>query len=447
MLIYIVVFVEGFCSLGAEIIALRRLLPHVGSSIVVTAPTIGFFLFALALGYASGGRVSQNFTQVVARNFLLSALFVGLGLSGGFVAAIFQHVRPAPLAYLVFVGGVLCPIAWLLGQTVPILTNLMKHERVGQASGMALYWSTLGSFLGAVGLSVVVMQALGVTAAVLITSACLVVCAVLLKPRQPVQWAMAMAVTGMSVAMNQHTVALVDTAYADYNVTTLNAPGQTPARRFELNGSWASQVDDATPPNFTHYISSLRHTLLNDLAFTNRAVLVLGAGGFALSHKEPLNQYTYVDIDPAIKDIAERHFLKAPANGRFVADDARHFVLSTNEWFDAIVIDTYSSPNSMPAHLVTLEFWQTLRKPLTPDGVVLANLIFDSRLESAYARNVLNTVEQVFGRCSVNVLHKSQAFSNTMVVCFNSSQRGSALVYTDEKSRADMDFATQKRAR
>jgi predicted membrane-bound spermidine synthase len=53
-LLYAIVFIEGFCSLGAEVIALRRLVPHIGSSIVVTAPTIGFFLLALALGYASG---------------------------------------------------------------------------------------------------------------------------------------------------------------------------------------------------------------------------------------------------------------------------------------------------------------------------------------------------------------------------------------------------------
>ena len=50
LLIYTIVFIEGFCSLGAEVIALRRLVPHIGSSIVVTAPTIGFFLLALALG-------------------------------------------------------------------------------------------------------------------------------------------------------------------------------------------------------------------------------------------------------------------------------------------------------------------------------------------------------------------------------------------------------------
>ena len=35
------------------------------------------------------------------------------------------------LAYLVFIGEVLCPIAWLLGQTVPILSNLMMHDHMG----------------------------------------------------------------------------------------------------------------------------------------------------------------------------------------------------------------------------------------------------------------------------------------------------------------------------
>ena len=152
-LIYIIVFIEGFSSLGAEIIALRRLVPHVGSSIVVTAPTIGFFLLALALGYAAGARVASDYTAVVARNFLIAAALAGVGLAGVSVDWIFAHLQPALLAYLFFIGGILCPLAWLLGQTVPILTNLMRHARTGEASGMALYWSTLGSFLGSLSLS------------------------------------------------------------------------------------------------------------------------------------------------------------------------------------------------------------------------------------------------------------------------------------------------------
>ncbi|MBP8923277.1 MAG: methyltransferase type 12, partial [Thauera sp.] len=60
-LLFALVFVEGFVSLGAEIVALRRLVPHVGSAITVTAPTIGFFLLALALGYQAGGRVATDY--------------------------------------------------------------------------------------------------------------------------------------------------------------------------------------------------------------------------------------------------------------------------------------------------------------------------------------------------------------------------------------------------
>ena len=155
-LLFGIVFVEGYCSLGAEVIALRRLVPHLGSAIVVTAPTIGLFLLALAWGYQSGGRVAEGFRRVVARNFLLAAALVGLGFSGHAVDLLFQHL-PAPLAYLALIGGVLAPVAWLLGQTVPILTNVTRAERAGEASGRALYWSTLGSFLGSVTLSLLVM--------------------------------------------------------------------------------------------------------------------------------------------------------------------------------------------------------------------------------------------------------------------------------------------------
>jgi hypothetical protein len=45
-------------------------------------------------------------------------------------------------------------------------------ERVGEASGEALYYSTLGSFLGSLLLSLLVMQWLGVSAAVALTVRC-----------------------------------------------------------------------------------------------------------------------------------------------------------------------------------------------------------------------------------------------------------------------------------
>lgn len=440
-LIYAIVFIEGFCSLGAEVIALRRLVPHIGSSIVVTAPTIGFFLLALALGYASGAKVAGNYLNIVARNFLIAAALAGIGLAGLSVDWMFAHLQPVLVAYLVFIGGVLCPLAWLLGQTVPILTNLMKAERTGEASGLALYWSTLGSFLGSISLSLIVMQWLGVSVAVFACAFGLLIGTLLLAGKNFKFWLFSGLTVAMAAGLNLQHEVTADTAYAEYVIGAVDLPGQNNPRAFWVNKSVASLIDDSEPPNYTRYIKHLRQILLDDLGFTGKDILVLGAGGFTLSHHEPLNRYTYVDIDPAIKAIAEKHFLREPARGEFIADDARRFVATSERRFDAVVVDVYSSHTSIPSHLVTREFWAGTRRVLKPNGVLLANLILDGKLETPYARNLLATIDSVFGRCAVDVLHKAKTQANVEVSCFASSRPGETGIYVDEKNRADVDRA------
>lgn len=444
LLIYAIVFIEGFCSLGAEIIALRRLVPHVGSSIVVTAPTIAFFLLALALGYAAGARVSGNYTVVVARNFLISALLAGVGLAGITVDWLFAHLQPALIAYFIFIGGILCPLAWLLGQTVPILTNLMRHARTGEASGMALYWSTLGSFLGSLSLSLLVMQWLGVSAAVFACTALLVAGTLLIAGRNLKYAIFCASTAAIAAGFNLHHEVTADTAYAEYIVGPAPLPGQENPRAFWVNKSTASLIDESEPTNYTRYITHLRRILLDELEFRDRDILVLGAGGFTLSHREPMNRYTYVDIDPAIRAIAEKHFLREPARGEFIADDARRFVATSERRFDAVVVDVYSSHSSIPSHLVTREFWEGTRRVLKPDGALLANLILDGRLETPYARNLLATIDSVFGRCAVDVLHKAKTLANVEVTCFASSRPGKTGIYVDEKNQADLDLSRSR---
>ena len=463
LLIPVVVFIEGFCSLGAEIIALRRLVPHIGSSIVVTAPTIGFFLLALALGYAAGAKISARYLQVVARNFLISALLLGIGFSTPFVNGLFAHIEPVWLAYTLLIGGILCPLAWLLGQTVPALTNLMQTRRTGEASGMALYWSTLGSFLGSLGLSVLVMQWLGISAAVALCALFLLIGALRLQRAPEVStrgWqvlAVFLAATLLIIGLNvpllrgqllNEPQEVTETAYADYSVIPTQTADGEPVRAFKVNSSTASLISDGSPPRYARYIDYLRQTLLKDLKLKDSDILVLGAGGFTLSHREPLNRYTFIDIDPKIQTIAEQQFLHEPIRGKFIVDDARHFVTSTakhsSDRFNAVVVDVYSSHHNIPSHLLTREFWSDTRQVLRPNGVLLANLILDSKLQSDYARNVLATIESVYGRCAIEVLHKDRPLANVEVLCQNGGASLSskpAKHYTDEKNAADIDHA------
>ena len=212
-------------------------------------------------------------------------------------------------------------------------------------------------------------------------------------------------------------------------------------RAFVVNNQNASVIDTSEPPRYARYVQHLRRILHEDLRFSDRDILVLGAGGFTLSHREPLNRYTYVDIDPAIRAIAERDFLREVARGEFIATDARRFVIDTTRRFDAIVVDVYSSRTSIPGHLVTREFWTDTRRALKPGGVMLANLILDGQLASPYARNLLATIESAYGRCAVEVLAKSAPVSNVIVTCFAVESGEAARVYADERNLADIDSA------
>lgn len=442
-LLFALVFVEGFVSLGAEIITLRRLLPHLGSAITVTAPTIGFFLLALALGYHAGGRVAGDYLRRVQHNFLVAAALIAVGLAGPTVDWLFAELRPAPLAWAVLTGAVLCPVAWLLGQTVPILTNLLRHERVGERSGAALYWSTLGSFLGALSLSMLVMQWLGVSAAVLLCAGPLLVLVLALPHERGatgsrldrVLWAAAIAAAaiGANIVLPQK----IETAYATYRVVPVSLNGMKSPTVFAINNSAASMIDRSEPPRYTRYIERMRAMLLDELRLRDRQVLVLGAGGFTLSHREPLNHYTYVDIDPAVREIAERDFLHEPIVGEFIVADARAFVSTAGAHYDAVVVDVFNALTSIPAHLVTREFWRATRGVLAEDGVLLVNLILDPKLATPYARNLLASIQAEFGACVVEVLFHDRPLSNVLVQCRAGASPGEP--YTDERNRADID--------
>ena len=272
LLLMFIVFIEGFASLGVEVIALRRLVPHVGSSITVTAPTIGLFLAALAMGYWSGGRIQDRFLERVLRNFLFAAFIAGVGLSSLVVQGIFAGIGHPVVSYLVFMACVVCPPAWLLAQTVPLLTNVIDRDRAGAASGAALTASKAGSVLGASVLSLVVMQLLGVSAAVLLCCATLCI-GVAIGARPPRRWASVASATLLMAVLAWFNLVprlnALETAYADYRTRSMGVdrlpPGYAaPGRVFMVNEQRASMLDAGTPARRAPYIERMHRMLINE---------------------------------------------------------------------------------------------------------------------------------------------------------------------------------------
>ncbi len=106
------------------------------------------------------------------------------------------------------------------------------------------------------------------------------------------------------------------------------------------------------------------------------AVVGLGAGTIA-AYLERGQRLVYFEIDPAVARIAEDHFTYVrEARGRgadvtTVLGDARLTLAHTDEVFDLLAVDAFSS-DSIPLHLLTREAIERVYRPrIAPGGALL----------------------------------------------------------------------------
>jgi hypothetical protein len=130
-----------------------------------------------------------------------------------------------------------------------------------------------------------------------------------------------------------------------------------------------------------------------------RSVAVVGLGTGSLAcYRAPGQRWTYYEIDPAVARIARdpsmfTYMSECDPQANIVLGDARLMLAQTDETYDLIVLDAYSS-DSIPVHLLTREALGVYLKRLNPGGLlafhisnrqlnlkpVLAALAADSRL-------------------------------------------------------------------
>lgn len=141
-------------------------------------------------------------------------------------------------------------------------------------------------------------------------------------------------------------------------------------------------------------------------------ILVVGLGGgtmpVALNELYPEAVIDVVEIDPAVKTVAETYFgFRENAQMKVILQDARVFTkraLTRDDRYDLILLDAFNG-DYIPEHLMTEEYLQETKSLLTPDGVVAANTFAISRLydhESTTYRAVFGTFYNIRSRTSAN---------------------------------------------
>ncbi len=444
-----IVLIEGFITLSVQILTMRQLIPFIGNSITVTSSVIGVMLLFLALGYRRGGEYKSvfrtDYKKKLRHNFLYSAALISVGLSYPFIYSMFDAFKDFnPLATLyIYLFVITSPLVFLLGQTIPVATNLANTFRVSQISGHSLFLSTLGSFAGSIATAAVLIPFLGVAYTIVTCVILLILLLFMLlrdvedRPKKFATYLMAANAVVIAFYMN---VMLGDwmfvetNAHANYHIKEGEfalTSGEMVAGKFMLiNNSASSFIGNDQTTGFW-YINTVREILNTDLGLSSADILVLGAGGFVASTGEQNNNnYTFVDIDSDIYDIAKKGFIKE-IKGDFVAADARQYLRYTDRDYDVIFSDAYSNKATIPEHLITQGYLRDIQVRLKPDGYAVLNIIAYPDFNHPFSQRMTNTVESVFGRC--HMILKSlnpKELTNVIYLC-PATKNTDSVVYTD----------------
>ena len=145
---------------------------------------------------------------------------------------------------------------------------------------------------------------------------------------------------------------------------------------------------------------------------TPRRILIVGLGGgtlpIALSELYPESRIDVVEIDPAVKTVAETYFGFAETDQmKVLLQDGRVFTkraITRGERYDLIMLDAFNG-DYIPEHLMTREYLEETRQLMTDDGVLVSNTFAISQLydhESVTYRAVFGPFFNVKENTSAN---------------------------------------------
>jgi spermidine synthase len=386
------VFVVGSSTLGAEIAAARLMAPFFGASTIVWANTIAVVLVALSVGYYVGGRLADRHPHlrglcmlVLAAAVLLAVVPIVAHPFLSLSVRAFDEISVGAAVGSLF--GTLTLVAvpvLMLGAASPwaIRLKLERVEDSGETAGRLYAIGTVGSLLGTFLAALLLIPLVGTQRTFILFAVAVSAVSAAGLPRRfwlaPVGVAALLAVPIGTVKPAEEGRVLYEAETPYQYARVVEEPDGH--RRLELNEGQAvhSVWRAGTVLTGDYWDGFLVLPFAAGADAPPRQIAILGnAGGTtarAYAHYFPGTRIDAVDIDGKLFDIGRKYFgLRPRPELRMIAKDARPFLRSTPERYDAIFLDTYRQPY-IPFYLTTREFFQLVRERLRPGGTIIINV-------------------------------------------------------------------------
>ena len=456
--LFIVIILEGYVVLASELIMIRQLIPFVGNSIESIAVIIAGILIPLSLGYYVGGcftathqKKSSIIGNKLIKNFISASAFLVAGMSYLLLEIYFllfyrlgvnNHILQTIIVTSIFL---IYPI-FLLGQTVPLISNYFGRAKISKTTGTILFFSTIGSFLGSIVTTLILMPIIGVNNTVILTVAFLSLAVLIVSNKADIfnkvlsGMILVIAVLLNSDWMMRHLNIIQMNSYSTISVFDQDHGESTV---FSINHSNSAKVSSDPEQRFP-YLQFIEKRFLGQSIEYPRKILVIGAGGFTVGLDDKINDYIYIDIDDSMQNVAEEYLLqeKLGPNKRFIAKPARAFLRSDSQKYDLILLDAYSNVHSIPFQLITEEFFLSAKKHLKPGGILVFNAIASPIFADKFSLKLDNTFRKSFGNFNREVIENSISGDYANIIYSYFHNIGSSTdTYNDNKNCYFFDYS------
>jgi spermidine synthase len=420
--IYVTIAISGMTALAAEVIWTRILSLLYGGTVYTFSLILAVFLLGLGIGSSVGSAVSRN----IARPRLALA-WVQMLLAGAIAWAAYILTQSLPYwpidpsmssspwftlqLDLVRSLWAMLPGAILWGASFPLALASVANGRQDPARlvGGVYAANTVGAIAGSLLASLLLVVWVGSQRAQQLLIVLCVMSSLLAldaasagsteqeggKPRMRLGTTLLIVGAAMLaawLARNVSPVPAILVAYGRYAASRLGQADVIDMREGwnasiavtrlsngVLNYHNAGKVQASSEPQDMRLQRMLGHmtTLVPN---EPKRVLVIGFGAGvtagAVSIEPRLEQVTIAEIEPLVPVMASQHFgahnfdVYRNPKTRLILDDARHFLMTTSEKFDAITSDPLDPWVKGAAMLYTREFFEEVKEHLNPGGVV-----------------------------------------------------------------------------
>jgi spermidine synthase len=414
-LVYITIALSGLTALGSEVVWTRLLSLLFGATTYTFSLILAVFLVGLGIGSSLGSAMARNLSNPrIALGWCQLGLCVCLAWAAYATGASLPYwpINPSISTSLAFnfqldlmrAIWVMLPGAILWGASFPLA--LASVAAPGQDSGRLVGGvyaaNTVGAIIGAVVVSLALVGTVGsqktqqvligvaamagllmlmpatgetrrpLTSTPVVVIGIALIAGLLARTVPPIPW--------LLVAYGRYAATWVgqnEMVYVGEGVTASVAVTRTPTG--VLNYHNAGKVQASSEPQDMRLQRMLGH-ITTLVPKTPTKVLVIGCGAGvtagAVSIDPMVKDQIIAEIEPLVPRVVSTYF--AEHNFNVVAnpkvkvhlDDARHYLLTTNEKFDAITSDPLDPWVKGAATLYTREFFEVVKSHLNPGGVV-----------------------------------------------------------------------------